>query len=61
MTVTEEVNEQGGAVAGKSKKYLNGLGQVRKVESYGPNGVVDIVESKYTKFADVNGRPSVGF
>ncbi len=52
MTVTEEVFEQGGAAAGKAKKYLNGLGQVKMEESFAPGGVIDIVETKYTKFAE---------
>lgn len=49
MTVEEEVRESDGTLAGKTVKYLNGLGQVRKEEAYGP-GIVDIVETKYTKF-----------
>ena len=52
MTVTEEVKEANGTVAGKTKKSLNGLGQVRKTESYAPGGIIDIVETKYTQFAE---------
>jgi YD repeat-containing protein len=52
MTVTEEVKEANGTVAGKSKKYLNGLGQVSKTESFAPGGIIDIVETKYTKFGE---------
>lgn len=51
MKVTEEAFEAGGAAAGKTVKYLNGIGQVAKEESYGPNNVVDIVETKYNKLA----------
>lgn len=48
MTVTEEVRDAGSNVAGKAKKFLNGIGKVVKEESYGPNSTVDIVETKYT-------------
>lgn len=53
MTVTEELREAGGAVAGKTVKHLNGLGLVRREDSIGPNNVVDIVETKYNKLAEV--------
>lgn len=52
MAITEEVHESTGTLAGKNIKYLNGIGLVRKVESYVPNGVIDISETKYTKFAE---------
>lgn len=52
MTVSEEANEVGGTLAAKTVKHLNGVGQVRKEESYAPS-VVDIVETKYTLFGDV--------
>ncbi|MFN3420056.1 MAG: RHS repeat domain-containing protein, partial [Pyrinomonadaceae bacterium] len=56
MTIEEEVREPDGWVqgplAGKSKKYLNGIGQVRKEESFAPGGIVDIVEIKYTKYGE---------
>jgi RHS repeat-associated protein len=48
MKITEEVFESGGASAGKTIKYLNGIGQVVKEESLGANGVFDFVEAKYT-------------
>ncbi|MDM7995880.1 MAG: RHS repeat-associated core domain-containing protein [Acidobacteriota bacterium] len=49
MTVAEEVKDANGILAGKSKKYLNGVGQVRKVESDVPGGT-DVVETQYNKF-----------
>lgn len=55
MTVTEEVFEittSGPLTAGKSKKYLNGVGQVRKEESSAPSSIIDIVETKYTLFGE---------
>jgi RHS repeat-associated protein len=52
MTVTEEAREANGSLAGKSVKYLNGLGLVRKTEALGANNVWDIVETKYTKYAE---------
>lgn len=52
ITVTEEVFDDDDNSAGKSKKYLNGIGLVIKEESYNPGGVIDIVETKYTKFAE---------
>ncbi len=48
MKITEEAHESGGALAGQSVKYLNGIGQVIKEESPGAGGVLDIVEAKYT-------------
>ncbi len=50
MKVTEEVHDSGGISAGKSIKYLNGIGQVKKEESFAPAGVVDIVEIKYDQY-----------
>ncbi|HLA96132.1 MAG TPA: hypothetical protein VK612_10450, partial [Pyrinomonadaceae bacterium] len=52
MTVTEEVFESGGTIAGSSVKYLNGIGQVRKSEAAAPSSIVDIVETKYTLFGE---------
>lgn len=56
MTIEEEVREYAavgqGALAGRSKKYLNGIGLVVKEESFAPGGIVDIVETKYTKFGE---------
>lgn len=52
MTVTEEVKDNSSSTAGKSKKYLNGVGQVRKEESFAPSSIVDIVETKYTQFGE---------
>lgn len=56
MTIEEEVREYSavgqGTLAGRSKKYLNGIGLVVKEESFAPNGIVDIVETKYTKFGE---------
>lgn len=39
-----------GPIAIKTTKYLNGLGQVRREESVGANGIVDIVETVYDDF-----------
>lgn len=47
MTVTSEVHEAGGALAGQSISYLNGVGQVVKQQTLGANGVFDTVEAKY--------------
>lgn len=55
MTATEEVFEIVSSTpvsAGKSKKYLNGVGQVRKEESFAPSSIVDIVETTYTLFGE---------
>jgi RHS repeat-associated protein len=52
MTVTEELRELGGDLADKNKKYLNGLGLERRTEASAPGGIVDIVETKYTKFGE---------
>lgn len=52
MTITEEVKEANSTLAGKTVKHLNGVGQVRKEESYAPNSIVDIVETKYTQFGE---------
>ncbi len=56
MTIEEEVREFAavgqGALAGRSKKYLNGIGLVVKEESFAPSSIVDIVEMKYTKFGE---------
>ncbi len=48
MKITEEVKDNNGVTAGKTIKYLNGIGQVVKEESPGAGGVLDIVEAKYT-------------
>ena len=47
MTITEEIHEYGGNLAGKSVKYLNGIGQVVKQQDLGANNIWDIVEAKY--------------
>lgn len=43
-----------GLTASQTTKYFNGLGQVKKEEALGANGVIDIVETLYDQF----GRPS---
>lgn len=43
-----------GAIASQTTKYFNGLGQVKKEEVLGANGVIDIVETLY----DASGRPA---
>ncbi len=53
MTITEEVKEANGTLAGKNISYLNGLGLVKRQDSIGPNNVVDIVETKYNNLAEV--------
>jgi RHS repeat-associated protein len=52
MTVTEEVHESNNNLAGKTIKYLNGVGLTKREESLGTNNVWDIVEVKYTKYAE---------
>lgn len=47
MTITEETHEANGNLAGKTIRYLNGIGKVKKEESLGVNNVWDIVETKY--------------
>lgn len=42
-----------GPIASQTMKYLNGLGEVKKDEALGANGVTDIVETIYDQF----GRP----
>lgn len=49
MTVTEAVYEANNNFAGKTVKYLNGLGLTKREESLGANNVWDIVEIKYNK------------
>jgi RHS repeat-associated protein len=53
MTTAEDVYESGGNLAAKSTKYFNGLGQVRREESLGSNGIQDIVDTKYNQFGDI--------
>ncbi|MBA2749896.1 MAG: RHS repeat-associated core domain-containing protein [Tatlockia sp.] len=53
MTVTEEVFEAGGVTAGKTVKILNGVGQTKREESRGANGVWDYVEIKYNNLGQV--------
>jgi RHS repeat-associated protein len=43
-----------GAIASQTTRYFNGLGQIKKEEALGANGVIDIVETVYDQF----GRPS---
>lgn len=51
MTFAEEAKESDGTLAGKTIKYLNGVGQLRKEESSSVS-FVDIVETKYTLFGE---------
>lgn len=59
MTVTEELREASadgvtpGALAGKKKVYLNGLGAVRREETLGANNVWDTVDVQYTRLGQV--------
>ena len=53
MTVTEEVHEAGGALAGKTVKYLNGIGKIKREEAIGPNNVSDFIETKYNNLGEV--------
>jgi RHS repeat-associated protein len=39
-----------GPIAAQSTRYFNGLGQVKKEEALGANGVIDIVETLYDQF-----------
>ena len=52
MTITEEIHESNGNLSGKNIKYLSGIGKVKREESLGTNNVWDIVEMKYTKYAE---------
>jgi RHS repeat-associated protein len=56
MTVAEEVyaTENNAAIlSGKTIKYLNGIGQVRREEALGANNAWDFVETKYNKLGEV--------
>lgn len=57
MSVTEEVHEAGGVnggpLAGKSIKHLNGLGLIRREESLGASDIWDIVDTQYTRLGQV--------
>jgi YD repeat-containing protein len=56
MTVAEEVyavENSVASLAGKTIKYLNGIGQVRREEALGANNVWDFVETKYNKLGEV--------
>ena len=53
MTVTSEMHEYGGSLAGKSVAYLNGVGQTKKQETLGANGVFDTVEAKYNNLGQL--------
>jgi RHS repeat-associated protein len=55
MTVTEEVYGVDNSIeklAGKTVKYLNGIGQVKREEALGENNVWDVVENKYNKIGE---------
>ena len=53
MTITDESHEFGGALAGRSITYLNGVGQVTKQTTLGANNVYDAVETKYNNLGQV--------
>jgi RHS repeat-associated protein len=53
MTITDEVKDSSGVRAGKTKRYLNGLGLVKQEDSFGPSDVVDSVQTKYNQLAEV--------
>ncbi|MGI8639950.1 MAG: RHS repeat-associated core domain-containing protein [Pyrinomonadaceae bacterium] len=53
MKITDEVHEANGNLAGKSIKYLNGIGQVKKEEALGVNNVWDTVETKYNNLGQL--------
>jgi hypothetical protein len=53
MTITSEIREAGGNLAGKSIKYLNGIGKVVRDESLGASNVYDRVDTKYTNLGQV--------
>ncbi len=55
MTVSEEVYalENGSPVlAGQNKKFVNGIGKVKREEALGANGTWDFVETKYNKLGE---------
>jgi len=53
ISITEEVKDDGGLTASKNVKYLNGLGLVNRVDAYQPNGIIDIVQTKYNELGQV--------
>lgn len=53
MTITEEARASDGTLAAKSIKYLNGVGQIKKEETFGANNVKDIVEVKYNNLGQL--------
>jgi RHS repeat-associated protein len=53
MTTAEEAYESTNVLSGKSVKYLNGIGKVRREEALGANNVWDFVEIKYNKLGEV--------
>lgn len=56
MSVTEEAHENGGALASKIVKYLNGNGQIKREETLVKNGINNlwnIVETKYNNLGQV--------
>lgn len=48
MTVTNETNEYGGALASRNVTYLNGIGKPKRQETRGANNIADILEIQYT-------------
>lgn len=55
MTTTETSRlSENGTIGSQTKKYFNGLGQIKKEEALGVSGLIDIVETQYDSF----GRPA---
>lgn len=53
MTVTSETHQAGGALAGQTVSYLNGVGQAVKQKTLGKNGVFDFAEAKYNNLGQL--------
>ena len=53
QTITEEGHQADSSLAGKTVKYLNGVGQVIKQQSLGANNVLDTVEIKYNNLGKI--------
>jgi RHS repeat-associated protein len=53
MTVSETSKTADNVIAAQSVKYLNGLGDVRRVETLGANNTWDVVETKYTQLGQI--------
>lgn len=53
MTITDEVKDASNVTAGKTVKYLNGLGLVKREDNIGPSNVTDITETKFNQLGEL--------